>query len=140
MFLVGALFGLVTVGVVVPCLIDVAVTPDHLVRGLAKQWWVLLLVFLSVFGAAAWLVAGRPRRRTWSYRSHLAGGPYFSPQDAIRRHPAGRTMEQDYDSPSGPPVRASAVGVRPTGPDDDPEFLEELARRIHGGNQAGSDS
>lgn len=140
MFLVGALFGLVTVGVVVPCLIDVAVTPDHLVRGLAKQWWVLLLVFLSVFGAAAWLAAGRPRRRTWSARSHLAGSPYFSPQDAIRRHPAGRAMEQDYDSPSGPAVRASALDVRPAGPDDDPEFLEELARRIHGGNQAGSDS
>lgn len=140
MFLVGALFGLVTIGVVVPCLIDVAVTPDHLVRGLAKQWWVLLLVFLSVFGAAAWLVAGRPRRRTWAYRSRLAGGTYFSPQDAIRRHPASLTVERDYDSPSGPAVRAGAVGVQPMGPDDDPEFLEELARRIHRGNQASGDS
>lgn len=140
MLLLGALFGLVTVGLVVPCLIDIAVTPETEVRRLSKPWWVLALVFLSVFGATAWLVAGRPRRRAWPHRSHPADGPYFSQQDAIWRHPAGRAMEQGYDSPSGRVVRASAIPARPAGPDDDPEFLEELARRIRGGEQAGSDS
>ena len=140
MFLVGALFGLVTVGLVVPCLIDLAVTPDREVRLMTKPWWVLALVFLSVLGAVAWLVAGRPRRRSRAYWSHLADSSYVSPQDAIRRHPAGRAMDGDYEFASGPAVRAGAIPVRPKGPDDDPEFLEELARRIHGGNQAGSDT
>jgi Phospholipase_D-nuclease N-terminal len=140
MFLLGALFGLVTVGVVVPCLIDVAVTPDREVRHLNKLWWVLLLVFLSAIGAAAWLVAGRPRRRTGAYWSRAADSPYFTPQDAIRRHPAGRAMDGDYEFASGRAVRAGAIPARPTGPDDDPDFLEELARRIRGGDQAGSDT
>jgi hypothetical protein len=140
MFLLAALFGLVTVGLIVPCLIDVAVTPDDEVRLLAKQWWVLALVFLSVLGAVAWLVAGRPRRRSWTHWSHLADNTYFSPQDAIRRHPAGRAMDGDREFASGGTVRAGAIPARPMGPDDDPEFLEELARRIQGGDQAGSDT
>lgn len=134
MFLVGALFGLVTVGLVVPCLIDVAVAPDCQVRGMSKHWWVLALVFLSVFGAAAWLVAGRPRRRGRAWSSQLYGATYLTPQDAIRRHPAGRAMEQAYDSPPGGAVRAGPIPARPMGPDDDPEFLEELARRIRNGD------
>jgi hypothetical protein len=138
MFLVGALFGLVTVGVVVPCLIDVAVAPDHEVRGLAKQWWVLLIVFGSVFGCAAWLVFGRPRPRArtrWPYRD---GPPYLGPEDALRRHPAGRGAEDGADIPAGQAVRAG-VPVRPIGPDDDPGFLQELSRRIHG-DQADNDA
>jgi hypothetical protein len=139
MFLLVALFGLVTVGVVVPCLIDVAVAQDCDVRTLAKPWWVLIIVFLSVLGAAAWLVAGRPRtyaraRLHWSYRD---GPSYVSPEDALRRHPAGRAMKQGFGDA---PQRALRAGVRPMGPDDDPEFLEELARRIHGGEQAGNDA
>ena len=140
MFLLGVLFGLVTVGLVVPCLIDVAVTPDREVRHLTKPWWVLLLVFLSAIGAAAWLVAGRPRRRTWAHWSRVADSPYFSPQDAIRRHPAGRAMDGDYEFAAGRAVRAGAISAQPKGPDDDPDFLEELARRIHGSDQAGSDT
>jgi hypothetical protein len=142
MFLVGALFALVTIGVVVPCLIDVAVAPDLEVRGLAKQWWVLLIVFGSVLGAAAWLVLGRPRvpsraRARWSYRS----GPYVSAEDALRRHPAGQAMERGLDaSSSGRVLRAGADTARPAGPDDDPAFLEELARRIRRGGEADSDA
>lgn len=139
MFLVGALFGLVTLGVVVPCLIDVAVAPDHEVRGLAKQWWVLLLVFGSVLGAAAWLVAGRPRSHARA-RMHWFGAEGMSGlrvQDALRRHPAGQSAENGA-SLSPHPVRAG-IPVRPVGPDDDPEFLEELSRRINGDWQADSD-
>jgi hypothetical protein len=141
MFLVGALFVLVTVGVVVPCLIDVAVASDVEVRGLAKQWWVLLIVFGSLFGAAAWLLFGRPRtyaraRIHWSYR----GGPSFiSPEDALRRHPAGRAMEQVFDTPAGRTLRAGAVSARPMGPDDDDAFLDELARRLRRGDQSGDE-
>jgi hypothetical protein len=138
MFLVGALFVLVTIGLIVPCLIDVAVTPDCEVRGMTKPWWVLSLVFLSVLGAVAWLVAGRPRRRMRAYRVQSPGTAYFGPEDAMRRHPAGQATQLGYDTTSERTLRAPA---RPVGPDDDPEFLEELARRIHGGsNQADSES
>lgn len=139
MFLVGALFALVTVGIVVPCLIDVAVAPDLEVRGLTKPWWVLLIVFGSVLGAAAWLVIGRPRayspaRARWSSRRGVSS----SPQDALRRHPAGRgSADGDIDGPDHAVWRR--IPVRPIGPDDDPLFLEELARRIHG-DQAGNDA
>jgi hypothetical protein len=45
-----------------------------------------------------------------------------SPADVAQsRHPAGRSM------------RAGQPGwVAPKGPDDDPEFLRQLAERIHG--------
>lgn len=140
MFLVGALFVLVTIGLVVPCLIDVAVTPDCEVRGMAKPWWVLTLVFLSALGATAWLVAGRPRRRTRAYRFQPYGAAYLGPEDAMRRHPAGQATHLGYDAPSSGPALRAGAPARPAGPDDDPEFLEELARRIRGGNQADSES
>ena len=142
MFLVGALFALVTIGVVVPCLIDVAVAPDLEVRGLAKQWWVLLIVFGSVLGAAAWLVIGRPRTyaRARIRRPYRSSPSHLSPEDALRRHPAGQAMERGVDAPPGPVLRAGTGTARPAGPDDDSEFLEELARRIRRGDEADNDA
>jgi hypothetical protein len=132
MLLVGVLFGLVTVGFVVPCLVDVAVTPAAEVRRLTKPAWVLAIVFLSVFGAVAWLTAGRPDRR-WRtpLPRHLEGAPSFGPQEALRRHPAGRAMDPGIEASPGPAALwASEAGQGPVGPDDDPEFLQELARMI----------
>ena len=93
---------------------------------------VLGLVTVSFFGAAAWLVAGRPDRRRRTMRPwHLEGAPSFGPQDALRRHPAGRGIDPGIETSPGPAaLRAGAAPRRPAGPDDDPEFLEELARRI----------
>jgi Phospholipase_D-nuclease N-terminal len=132
MLLVGVLFGLVTVGFVVPCLVDVAVTPAAEVRRLTKPAWAAAIVFGSVFGAVAWLTAGRPdRRRRTPLPRHLAGAPSLSPQEALRRHPAGRAMDPVTEAPPGPAaLRAGEAGHGPAGPDDDPEFLQELARRI----------
>jgi hypothetical protein len=141
MFVVGALFGLVTVGFVVPCLIDVAVAPDCEVRGMTKPWWVLVLVFFSALGAVAWLIAGRPRsysRMRMRLRlSRLYDEHYISPQEAIRRHPAGRAAEMGYDGEPGEMVRSGSVRARP---DDDPGFLDELTRRIRRGDEAGNDA
>jgi hypothetical protein len=132
MLLVGVLFGLVTLGLVVPCLVDVAVTPASELRSLTKPAWILLIVFLSAFGAVAWLAAGRPDRRGRPLLPrHLEGAPSLGPQDALRRHPAGRAMDPGTEAWPGPAVLpASEVRYRWIGPDDDPEFLEELARRI----------
>ena len=131
MLLVGVLFGLVTVGFVVPCLIDVAVTPASDLRSLTKPAWVLIIVCFSVFGAVAWLAAGRPdwRRRAMLPR-YFEGAPSMTQQEALRRHPAGRAMDPSIDARLGQPgVRAGEI-PRTMGPDDDPEFLEELTRRI----------
>ena len=141
MLLALVLFGLVTVGFVVPCLIDVAVTPPGELRRLTKPAWVLLIVFFSAFGATAWLVAGRPDRRARMLPDHLEDAPYFSPEDALRRHPAGRGMDTGFGGPTGMAAHpASSARTRPMGPDDDPEFLEELARRIERGREAGNDA
>ena len=132
MLLVGVLFGLVTVGFVVPCLIDVAVTPGYDLRSLTKPAWAAIIVFLSVFGATAWLVAGRPDRRSRiEFPGHLLDGPSFSQQDALRRHPAGRAMDPGIEASSGRgALPATEAAQQPMGPDDDEEFLQELTRRI----------
>jgi hypothetical protein len=131
MLLAGVLFGLVTVGFVVPCLIDVAVTPASDLRSLTKSAWVLIIVFFSVFGATAWLVAGRPdwRRRSMLPR-YLEGAPSMSQQEAFRRHPAGRAWDPSTDARLGQPAIRAGEILRPVGPDDDLEFLQELTRRI----------
>jgi hypothetical protein len=140
MLLVGIVVVLVTVGLVVPCLVDVAVTPARELRSLTKPAWVLVIVFFSVFGAVAWLVAGRPdRRRRTLLPGHLEGAPSFGPQDALNRHPAGRAMDPGIEASPGPgALRAGEAPDRPAGPDDDPEFLEELARRIRRPRDPGS--
>ena len=141
MLLAVVLFGLVTVGFVVPCLIDVAVTPPGEVRSLTKPAWVLLIVFFSAFGATAWLAAGRPDRRGRMLPHHLEDAPYFGPQDALRRHPAGRGMDTGIGGLPGLAAHpASSARTRPMGPDDDPEFLRELARRIERGREADNDA
>src|SRR5260370_26187982 len=116
--LVGlVLFGLGTVGFVVPCLIDVAVTPPGELRSLTKPTWVLLIVFFSAFGAIAWLAAGRPDRRGRMLSRYLEDASFFGPQDALRRHPAGRRMDTGLGGPSGPAAPlASSAPTRPIGP------------------------
>ena len=137
MLLAVVLFGLVTVGFVVPCLIDVAVTPSAEMRSLTKPAWLLLIALFSVFGATAWLAAGRPdrRKRTRLLPRYLEGAPSMGQQDALRRHPAGRAVEPGLDAGAGLDEQEAAARW-PIGPDDDPEFMEELARRLQGGSGA----
>ena len=131
MLLASVIFGLVTVGFVVPCLIDVAVTPPHELRSLTKPAWILAIVFLSALGAAAWLLAGRPARRGLTMYPPRTPGYYLDPEDALRRHPAALAMDPGIDAVPGPAtLRSRQVRSRPLGPDDDPEFIRELARRI----------
>ena len=127
----AVLFALLAAGFCVPCLVDVAITPRHQFRRLTKGTWLLLIAVFWVFGALAWLLIGRPARR-WrepSMRRNRARHAGPGQQEALRRHPAGRATELDYDwNAAGwqPPVRPPELA----GPDDDPEFLLELGRRI----------
>jgi Phospholipase_D-nuclease N-terminal len=140
MLLIGMLFALFTVGFVVPCLIDVARTPQFAIRSLTKRTWVLVIVLLSVIGAGAWLIAGRPTR-SWhapiNYR-HLAGLRGIRQQEAFRRHPAGRIDELGLEVLAGYDARHGYL--RPPGPDDDPDFLKELDRRIRDDREADNDA
>jgi hypothetical protein len=88
------------------CLFDVITTPEESVRNLPKILWLIVVIFLPDIGGIAWFLLGRPR-----------AVPLGQSGDQIV-HPSqlGRT----------PPVDA------PRGPDDDPEFLRSLNRRIRG--------
>lgn len=133
MWLACALIVLVTVGFVLPCMLDITMTPESEFLTFTKGTWLMIAGVFWVFGATAWLVAGRPRRLAL-HRSnpYPAGG--FDPAEAMYRHPAARAAG-GYAEP------ASAVGFltgpRPLGPDDDPEFLLELDRRIRDGRAGG---
>src|SRR6266581_4472662 len=131
----GVLFVLFAVGVWAYCLIDAIMTPQDELRSLTTMSWALLITVLPVIGALAWLLAGRPNRhwRTSMMPPHLAGMPRLGPQEAIRRHPAGRAMEPDTDGQLESWECPAADGLRPIGPDDDPEFLRELERRFRDG-------
>jgi hypothetical protein len=143
MLLPTVLFALVTVGFVVPCLIDVVATPGYEVRHLTRRTWIVLLVVFSVFGAIAWLAVGRPvRYRRAAYRPrYLARTVGMAQRDALRRHPAGRSMDALADSAfEAWPAGRRMAPARVIGPDDDPEFISELARRISGQRETGGDS
>jgi hypothetical protein len=124
MVLACVLFALVTVGVVIPCAIDAATSPPWAVRTLARRDWLLVIGVCSIFGCLAWLIAGRPRRAP--LRRATVGG--ISPEEAFRRHPAGRALDPEIYSALHPDMADYRPG--PFGPDDDPEFLMELERRI----------
>ncbi len=129
------IFALFTVGLVVPCVIDVATSPPWATRTLSKGTWLLVTIVLSVPGCAAWLIAGRPRRLPLLPRGEPAG-LRIGPAEALRRHPAGRAMGLDLDEHSGldPDIRRRR---RCLGPDDDPDFLLELERRIRDSRDGG---
>jgi len=128
MVLACVLFALFTVGFVVPCAIDVAMSPPWAIRTASQRIWLLIIIVFSVFGCAAWLIAGRPRRMPLRPRRAPASLG-MGPAEAFRRHPAGRAMGLDLEET----LQAARYGLRqarPLGPDDDPEFLLELERRI----------
>jgi hypothetical protein len=107
-------------------MLDVTMTPDSELMVFSKGTWLLIVGAFWVFGAAAWLAAGRPRRLGFRRMSSPYRGGY-SPADALMRHPAAQAA-------SGYGELAGAVDFmttpRPLGPDDDPDFLLELDRRI----------
>jgi hypothetical protein len=43
------------------CLYDFASTPEQQMRTYPRQVWLVLLVFLNVFGGVMWLYLGRPQ-------------------------------------------------------------------------------
>jgi hypothetical protein len=138
MLLSGVLFVLFLAGCWLYSLADAALTPAADYRGLPKTAWITIIVATFIFGAIAWLVSRRSQR-TPSWATGHAGSVgrgqpadlddddfllylhWTAADDAIARHPAGRSRSADEDGLAAP-----------KGPDDDSEFLRQLDRRIRG--------
>lgn len=98
--LYGLLF-LIDLVMLVVALIDCLSTDQYLVRNLPKVAWVFIILLFSPVGWIAWFVAGRPQQVRAGAGAQWRPGSGF-PEDTRPR--------------------------RDVAPDDDPEFLRNLAR------------
>jgi hypothetical protein len=89
---------LLEIGLLIFCVIEAIQAPQDEIRGLARGWWILLIIVIPIVGGVAWLVAGRPVRPVQTNGWRMGAG--FPEHQRTR--PA------------------------PRGPDDDPEFLREI--------------
>jgi hypothetical protein len=125
MWLACALIILFSVGFVLPCMLDVTMTPDSEFTVLSKGMWLMVVGVFWIFGAGAWLLVGRPQRLGLPHRpSRYAEG--FGATQALLRHPAAQAAG-GYGEPG---TWLADTGLMPVGPDDDEDFLAELDRRI----------
>jgi Phospholipase_D-nuclease N-terminal len=85
-------------------IVDCLQTPDSELRGLPRFGWLVLIVLFPIIGSVVWLLAGRAR------------GGAERPRLAWPTVPGAGAPEQQR------PAR------RMVAPDDDPEFLSQLAR------------
>ncbi len=128
MLLLSVAFALLTVGFVVPCVIDVATTPRHLFNLPSKRTWVLVTAAFWVFGAAVWLLVGRREvrmRRHW----HEMTESWMTTEGTRPRRPARRPAA-DFPFGGARRGRQAMAAARFVAPDDNLEFLLELDRRI----------
>jgi hypothetical protein len=106
------LLALIALGVWLYCLFDVLTTDEVDVRGLPKFLWFLIVLLTMNIGAIAWLLFGRPREVRIGMDRR--GFEPATERDLARTRP---------EPPSFDP---------PRGPDDDPDFLKSLDRRLRG--------
>ena len=91
---------LLLIGLEIFALIDCIQTSEDEARNLPKLAWIILIVIAPLVGAIAWLFAGRPR---------------------------ATAAEGAQPTRSSSP--AAGRSARPLGPDDDPDFLDQLRRQ-----------
>ena len=115
------------------CLTDAILTPAAECRGLPKSAWIAVITVTFIGGAIAWLIVREPAY-TMSVLpaadrddGYLRAGRWTRADDSVARHPAGRAR-----------ITSGGRGA-PRGPDDDPEFLRALDRRIRGSWQTGEE-
>lgn len=90
---------------------DTLTSPGDEVRNLPKALWLVVIVILPPVGALLWFLFGRPR------------------VEAVANTASVQTGSVDELDPSDFSRPTSHNG--PVGPDDDPEFLRKLNRRIN---------
>jgi hypothetical protein len=103
MFRLYSLFVLLDIVLLVVALIDCLSADEHAIRALPRVVWVFLILLFSPIGAIAWFVAGRPPRAV-----RMSNGEKWRP---------GSGFPEDER-----PKRGQSMA-----PDDDPEFLRNLA-------------
>jgi len=138
MLLSGVLFVLFLAGCWLYCLTDAALTPAEEFPGWRKRTWLVVIAVTLIAGAIAWLIARRNWRPEDQWPSsatplividrdnpNVVWVSPWTPQNqadaAQARHPSTRSLRPE-----------DSGWVAPKGPDDDPEFLRQLAERIHG--------
>ena len=130
MLLLCVAFALITVGFVLPCILDIAMTPDYLFDVPSKRMWLVVTGGFWVFGAVVWLLVGRrdvQLRRHWNDMT----GSWAASAGRLPGHRAGRLADADYPFASARRGRQAAMATASfVAPDDNPDFLAELDRRI----------
>lgn len=92
---------------------DALTSPRSDVRTLPKFLWLILIVVFLHVGALLWLFFGRPRETATTDKP-----------EPPRQQPSTEHLNPvDFSQPSG--------NQGPVGPDDDPEFLRKLNKRIN---------
>jgi hypothetical protein len=125
MLLSGVLFVLFLAGCWLYCLTDAALRPAEAFPGWRKRTWIAVIAVTLIAGAIAWMIA----RRNW--RSHRWSSTAAANLVIIDR--SGANVIWYPQPPTDPTDYVDYVGSTiPRGPDDDPEFLRQLAQRIHG--------
>lgn len=131
MFLSGVLFVLFLAGCWLYCLTDAALTPAAEFPRFRKPVWITVIAVTFIVGAIAWVIARKMwRAGYWPLRPPMRGAhpslpgshhaaDAFLAAEALARHPATRSKN-------------TSERAVPIGPDDDHEFLRELAERIRG--------
>lgn len=109
----AGLITLLTIAVWVYAFFDALTTPAAEVRNLPKILWLIVIALFTPVGPLLWLFLGRPR-------------------EADAPEPAGESADSaslDHLDPAD--FNQASDRDRPLGPDDDPEFLRKLNRRIN---------
>ena len=129
MLLLCAVFALLTVGFVLPCVIDIAMTPASHFDVPSKQTWLIVTVAFSVFGAATWLLIGRRDVRMRAVCDDVSDGLIFS-DGGLWSSPNRTTGLRDRAGIRRRERYQTTAPFRFVAPDDNPDFLLELDRRI----------
>lgn len=101
-----SLFALIDLALLVIALIDCLSTEEFQIRALPRIAWVFIILLFSPIGPIAWFIAGRPARAV-----QLSNGTTWRPGSGF---------------PESQRPRANG----PLAPDDDPEFLKNLATSL----------
>ena len=100
-----SLFVLLDLALLLIALISCLSAEEHEIRALPRIAWVFIILLFSPVGAIAWFVAGRPPRPI-----RMSNGEMWRPGSGF----------PEKDRPRKGPVA----------PDDDPEFLKNLASSL----------
>lgn len=96
---------MIHLALLVTALVDCRSADERAVRSLSRRTWTFVVLLAAPVGAIAWFVRGRPV-------------PAITLADGTVLRPAGTA-----------PARRVRQAV--AGPDDDPEFLRQLAAQLH---------